>query len=72
MTTIPPQWRAWRSDKGRHWATRTIPFPPEVERYAVVDRTVSADDETALAEAIRRQEDRARDLLDNPPNWSAE
>lgn len=50
-----PNWRIWRSDRGRFWATRTPAFPYAAQE-AVAHRTVDADDSDALREVIAEME----------------
>jgi hypothetical protein len=49
-----PGWNVWRSDEGCWWATRNRPLAPSrwPEGYAL---TVTASDQTALAEQIACQ-----------------
>ncbi|MDH2425815.1 hypothetical protein [Sphaerisporangium sp. TRM90804] len=48
-------WRLFRSDAGRLWATRAQPYDSAAEE-AGAWRTVDADDELALCQAIAEQE----------------
>lgn len=57
----PRVWRIFESDAGRLWATREEPLN-NAEHAGDVWRTVEADDELRLCQAIAEQEARA-DLL---------
>jgi hypothetical protein len=49
-----PDWRPWRSDAGRFWATRAGTLPRRIPPgYAM---TLDGDTPAQLAEAIRAQE----------------
>lgn len=52
-----PNWRLWRSDVGRCWATR-VGRPPESPPYGFA-MTVDGDTPAQLREAIEAQEERA-------------
>lgn len=53
-----PRWRIFRSDTGRLWATREVPFAQAAEDVDA-HRTVEADDWPALVLAMAEQESRA-------------
>jgi hypothetical protein len=54
-----PDWRPWRSDAGRFWATRTRTLPRRIPPgYAM---TLDGDTPGQLAEAIRAQEAKVPD-----------
>lgn len=55
-------WHTFRSDAGRHWATRVNPFPDDVVDTGEVSRTVEADTPEELAAEIARQERRAAEI----------
>ncbi|MEO3853702.1 hypothetical protein [Acrocarpospora sp. B8E8] len=63
LRTIPAQvappghvvWRTWESDRGRHWASRSIPFTKE-QADAGAHRTVDADTAEELQAVISQQE----------------
>ncbi|WP_206184512.1 hypothetical protein [Thermoactinospora rubra] len=59
LTTGPaPLWRLWQSDRGRWWATRTVPFSRAAEE-AGAHRTVDDHSWSDVRALIVEQEQRA-------------